>query len=83
MEKAKQSVGELQKTIAEADVTAEQQETLNDVSQHIDQFQEDPQAHHQTLRERLEQAVVEFDADHHSLSESLRLAIYDLSNAGV
>ena len=83
MDKAKQSVGDLQKTIAETKVTAEQQATLDDVSQHIDQFQEDPQEHHQTLRERLEQALTEFDAEHHPLSESLRLAIYDLSNAGV
>ncbi len=83
MDKAKKSVDNLQKTIDETEVTEAQQATLDDVSQHIDQFQEDPQAHHQTLRERLQNALVEFDADHHSLSESMRLAIYDLSNAGV
>ena len=38
---------------------------------------------HQTLREHLENALLEFDAEHHPLSESIRLAIYDLSNAGV
>lgn len=31
----------------------------------------------------MEKAMLEFDADHHSLSESIRVAIYDLGNAGV
>jgi type I site-specific restriction endonuclease len=83
MEKANRSVAELQKTINEADVSDEQRETLDDVSQHIDKFQEDPQAHHQTLRERLEKALLEFDAEHHPVSEAMRTAVYDLSNAGV
>ena len=83
MEKAKKSVSDLQKTIDEAEVGGEKQETLDDVAQHIEKFQDDPQAHRQTLRERLEEALLEFDAEHHSLSESIRVAIYDLSNAGV
>ncbi len=83
MEKAKKSVDNLQKTIAETEVSPEQQAALDEVSQHIEKFQEDPQTHHQTLRERLENALIDFDADHHGLSESIRVAIYDLSNAGV
>lgn len=83
MEKAKQSVAELQKTMSDAEVSAQQQETLDDVSRHIDRFHQDPAAHHQALRERLELAMVEFDAGHHSLVEAFRLAIYDLNNAGV
>ena len=83
MEKAKKSVSDLQKTIDEAEVSGEKQDTLDDVAQHIEKVQDDPQAHRQTLRERLEEALLEFDAEHHSLSESIRVAIYDLSNAGV
>lgn len=83
MEKAKRSVTNLQDEIATSTVSEAQQETLNDVTQHIEKFQEDPQSHHETLRERLEHALLEFDADHHSLAESMRMAIYDLSNAGV
>lgn len=83
MEKAKKSVADLQETIAKSEVSEEQQTTLDDVAQHIERFQGDPQAHHHSLRERLEEAIVEFDAEHHDVYESLRLAIYDLSNAGV
>ena len=83
MEKAKKSVEDLQKAIDEAEVDEAQQATLDDITYHARQFQEDPAAHQQTLRERLENALLEFDAEHHSLSESIRLAIYDLSNAGV
>lgn len=83
MEKAKQSVNDLHQTIKEADVTPEQQATLDDISQHIDQFNEDPHAHHLTLRERLELALVDFEADHPSLSQAMQVAMYDLSNAGV
>jgi hypothetical protein len=50
---------------------------------HIEEFQKDPEAHGRTLRERLETALLEFDAEHHPLSETMRAAIYDLSNAGV
>ncbi len=83
MEKAKRSVDDLQKTIEEVEVSEAQQATLDEVAYHIDRFQENPEAHHQTLRERLEQAILEFDADHHLLSESMRLAVFDLGNAGV
>lgn len=83
MEQAKKSVSDLQQKITEADLSDAQQATLDDVSQHIERFQDDPQTHHQSLRERLELALLEFDAEHHVLSESMRLAIYDLSNAGV
>jgi hypothetical protein len=83
MEKVKKSVEDLQKVIEETDVEEAQQATLDDIANHAQQFQENPEAHHQTLRERLENALLEFDAEHHPLSESIRLAIYDLSNAGV
>jgi type I site-specific restriction endonuclease len=83
MEKAKKSVADLQKVIEETDVQESQQATLDEITYHAQQFQENPAAHHQTLRERLENALLEFDAEHHPLSESIRLAIYDLSNAGV
>lgn len=83
MEKAKKSVEDLQKVIEETEVDETQGATLNEVSDHIEEFQKDPEAHHETLRKRLEKAMLEFDADHHSLSESIRVAIYDLGNAGV
>jgi type I site-specific restriction endonuclease len=83
MEQAKKSVADLQKVIEETDVQESQQATLDEIAYHAQQFQENPAAHHQTLRERLENALLEFDAEHHPLSESIRLAIYDLSNAGV
>jgi type I site-specific restriction endonuclease len=83
MEKAKKSVEDLQRVIEETDVEEAQQATLDEIASHAQQFQEDPAAHHQTLRERLENALLEFDAEHHPIAESIRLAIYDLSNAGV
>lgn len=83
MENAKKSVDALQQSIADTEVSKAQQTTLDEINFHIDQFQADPAAHHQTLRDRLEAALLEFDAEHHTLVESLRLAIYDLSNAGV
>ena len=83
MEKAKKSVENLQKVIDETEVDESQQATLDEIADHAQQFQENPEAHQQTLRERLENALLEFDAEHHPLSESIRLAIYDLSNAGV
>ena len=83
MEKAKKSVEDLQKVIEVTEVDEAQGATLNEVSDHIDKFQKDPETHHQTLRERLDLTVLEFDAEHHSLSESMRVAIYDLNNARV
>ena len=83
MEKAKKSVEDLQKIIGETEVEEAQQATLDEIAYHAEQFQEDPETHHQTLRERLETTLLEFNAEHHTLSESIRLAIYDLSNAGV
>jgi type I site-specific restriction endonuclease len=83
MDKAKKSVENLQKVIEETEVDEAQQATLDEITNHAEQFQKDPQAHHLTLRERLEDALLEFDADHQTLSDSIRLAIYDLSNAGV
>jgi len=83
MQQAQKSVDDLHKTIQTTAVPAEQQATLDDVSTHIEQFQEDPAAHHQTLRERLENALLELGAEHPTLAEGLRQAVYDLSNAGV
>ena len=83
MEQAKKSVDALHQTLQETAVPAPRQESIDDITTHIERFQEDPAAHHLTLRERLEAALTEFDADHHTVSEALRLAIYDLSNAGV
>ena len=83
MEQAKKSVKDLQKVIGETEVDEAQGATLSEISDHIEDFQKDPQAHGQSLRERLEKALLEFDAEHHSLSETIRVAIYDLSNAGV
>ena len=83
MEKAKQSVNNLQKTITETSVSAEQQESLDELSQHCDDFQADPVAHHASLRERLERSLTVFGADHPKLSDALQVALSDLSAAGV
>jgi hypothetical protein len=83
MDQAKKSVENLQKVIEETEVDEAQQATLDEVAGHAEQFQKDPQAHYQSLRESLENALLEFGAEHQSLSDSIRLAIYDLSNAGV
>lgn len=83
MDQAKRSVAALQQTLQETPVAEPQQAAAADLAAHCERFQDDPQTHHQTLHERLEAALVEFGADHQSVSEALRLAIYDLSNAGV
>ena len=83
MEQAKKSVENLQKAIADTEADEAQGTTLNEISVHIEDFQKDPEAHGRTLRERLEEALLDFDAEHHPLSETMRLTIYDLSNAGV
>ncbi len=83
MDNAKQSVSDVQKEIATADLTESQAATASELNDHIEKFHADPETHHQTLRERMSLALVEFDADHHSLAEKMRVAIYDLGNAGV
>ncbi len=83
MEKAKRSVQDLQKVIEETEADEAQGATLDEISDHIEKFQKDPESHGRSLRERLEEALLEFDAEHHSLSETMRATIYDLSNAGV
>lgn len=83
MENAKKSVADLQATITQSEVDDEKQTTLEEVTQHIDKFQDDPEAHLDTLRDRLEEALIEFEAEHPRLAQSFRLAIFDLNNAGV
>lgn len=83
MDKATQSVSEVQKELATADLSESQAATASELNDHCDQFHDDPATHHQSLRERMELALVEFDAEHHSLAEKMRVAIYDLGNAGV
>ena len=83
MDKAKQSASDLQKTIAETSVSAEQQQSLDELSQHIDLFQADPEAHHLSFRQRLEQSLAEFGAEHQALNDAIQVVLSDLSNAGV
>ncbi len=83
MEQAKKSVENLKQVVEETNVSEDQQETLDDITKHIDRFQDNPKANRYTLRDRLETAVTEFDADHHKLMESMREAILSLNVAGV
>ena len=73
----------LQTTLNETPVSAGMQGTFDDLNDHIDQYHEDPAAHHQSLRERLELTLAELGAEHPKLSEAMQVAISDLSNAGV
>ena len=83
MDPIQKSVHDLQKTLGETAVPEAQKPTADELAGHIQRYQEDPDMDEQSLSERLEEALAEFGADHPTLAEALRQAIYDLSNAGV
>lgn len=59
-------------------------EALQEISEYIRLLREEPEGeHNEPLRERLEDVVALFDAEHHRLVVQIQHAIAVLSNAGV
>ncbi len=59
-------------------------EALQEISEYIRLLREEPEGeHNEPLRERLEDVVTLFDAEHHRLVVQIQHAIAVLSNAGV
>ncbi len=84
MEEAKKSIADLQEVVRGTQAQNDaQQVALDDISEHIERFQDDPEAHHHSLRERLDTAVSEFDAGHHQLMGAIQKAALALNVTGV
>ena len=77
------AVSNLQSTIKETDVEGEKGRVLSDLEAHVDELDHDSEDDLTRLRERLEGALLHFDAEHHDLVQSMQLTINSLSNAGV
>ena len=79
----KTAVSNLQTTIKETDVDGEKESVLSDIEAHVDELDHDSEDDLATLKEKLQGAVLHFDAEHHSLVQSMQITINSLSNAGV
>lgn len=83
MDKASQAIDALQKSFAEIDLPEDLAEVRDDINQYIDLFQADPENASQPLSERLKLVLIDFDADYPDLARAIRVAITDLTIAGV
>jgi hypothetical protein len=79
----KTAVSDLQATIKETDVSGEKGTVLSEIEAHVDEMDHDSEDDLARLKEKLEAALFHFDAEHHSLVESIQITINSLSNAGV
>ena len=79
----KTAVSNLQATIKETDVSGEKGSVLSEIEAHVDDLDHDSEDDLLTLKEKLEGAMLHFDAEHHGLVQSMQLTINSLSNAGV
>lgn len=79
----KTAVNNLQTTIKETDVSGEKGSVLSDIEAHVDGLDHDSEDDLAMLKEKLEGAMLHFDAEHHGLVQSMQIAINSLSNAGV
>jgi type II secretory pathway predicted ATPase ExeA len=78
------ALDKLQAEIDNAKVDDARGEALQEISEYIRLLREEPEGEHsEPLRERLEDVVTLFDAEHHRLVVQLQHAIAVLSNAGV
>lgn len=79
----KTAVSDLQATIKGTDVSGEKGSVLSEIEAHVDALDHDSEDDLARLKEKLEAALLHFDAEHHTLVESIQIAINSLSNAGV
>ena len=79
----KTAVSNLQTQMQETDVSGEKERVLSDIEAHVDEMDHDSEDDLATLKEKLQKAMAHFDAEHHSLVQSMQIAINSLSNAGV
>jgi hypothetical protein len=79
----KTAVSDLQTTIKETDVDGEKESVLSDIEAHVDELDHDSEDDLATLKEKLQGALLHFDAEHHGLVQSMQITINSLSNAGV
>lgn len=64
-------------------VDADTQEALKGLEAHIQPLLDGEEADHETLRERLEEALVRFEVEHLRLANHLRIVVGTLSNMGL
>ena len=84
MDEQNKSVNDLQNQIEKTQVEGEKQQQLEAIKKSIDLINTDPdEKHRATLKEQLEGALLNFDAEHHELVLAMQNTINSLSNSGV
>ena len=77
-------ITELHAALSQTDaVDAETQEALKGLEAHIQPLLNGEETDHETLRERLEEAMVRFEVEHLRLANHLRIVVGTLSNMGL
>ena len=84
MNEKNKSVNDLQDHLEKTQVDEEKQQRIDALKSAIQLFNSDPdEKNHQSLKEQLEEAILDFDAEHHELVMVMRNTINSLSNSGV
>lgn len=78
-----QAIDDLRVEMEKAEVPAEKQDMLDDIAEHCDRLQDEQGRDYGLLQDKLEKAVLHFDAEHHQLVRSMQNVINSLSDAGV
>lgn len=62
----------------------QRQQLLNELKADIEKsIDTPPSEHHQSLRDRLKEAVVHFEAEHPTLGQAMEIAAHSLSSIGI
>lgn len=79
-----ESLKRVQEEIGKTKTDAERQGMLDQLSEQIQQMFDEPEGeHHHTLRERLDEAIVQFKVEHPQLGQAMEIAVNSLSNIGI
>ena len=79
-----ESLKRVQEEIGKTQTDPEKQGMLDQLSEHIQRVFDEPEGeHHDTLRERLGEAIVQFKVDHPQLGQAMEIAVNGLSNSGI
>jgi hypothetical protein len=79
----KTAVSDLQSRIKETDVKGEKGRVLTEIETQCEELDHDSEDDLAALKEKLQGAMLHFDAEHHGLVESMQITLNSLSNAGV
>lgn len=79
-----ETLSQLEAEIDSCEVDEQRGQALGEIKAYLQLLRDEPEGEHQEpLRERLEDVVTLFDAEHHGLVASIQQAIAVLSTAGV